>query len=63
MIESWQRLLFVLDFRADMFIDRLLSFLGPLSEDELDVFVTHAYRKVCRLEQELAKQKTLAQQR
>merc|ERR1712226_21315 len=36
---------------------------GPLSEDELDVFVTHAYRKVCRLEQELAKQKTLAQQR
>merc|ERR1712018_1084008 len=24
---------------------------------------THAYRKVCRLEQELAKQKTLAQQR
>merc|ERR1712018_796416 len=36
---------------------------GPLSEDELDVFVTHAYRKVCRLEQDLAKQKTLAQQR
>merc|ERR1719322_2069401 len=36
---------------------------GPLSEDELDVFVTHAYRKVCRLEQELAKQKMLAQQR
>ena len=36
---------------------------GPLSQDELDVFVTHAYRKVCRLQQELAKQKTLAQQR
>ena len=40
-----------------------LSNIGPLSEDELDVFVTHAYRKVCRLEQDLAKQKTLAQQR
>ena len=37
--------------------------LGPLSQDELDVFVTHAYRKVCRLQQELAKQKALAQQR
>ena len=45
-----------------LMIDFLLI-LGPLSEDELDVFVTHAYRKVCRLEQELAKQKTLAQQR
>ena len=36
---------------------------GPLTEDELDVFVTHAYRKVCRLQQELAKQTALTQQR
>ena len=46
-----------------MYNKNIYLFVGPLSEDELDVFVTHAYRKVCRLQQELAKQQTLAQQR
>jgi len=34
-----------------------------LTEDELNMFITHAYRKVLYLQQELAKQQTLEQQR
>ena len=34
-----------------------------MSEDELNMFITHAYRKVLHLQQELAKQQTLEQQR
>jgi len=34
-----------------------------LTEDELNMFITHAYRKVLHLQQELAKQQTLEQQR
>jgi len=36
---------------------------SQLSEDELNLFITHAYRKVLHLQQELAKQQTLEQQR
>jgi len=36
---------------------------SKLSEDELNMFITHAYRKVLHLQQELAKQQTLEQQR
>jgi len=36
---------------------------SKLSEDELNLFITHAYRKVLHLQQELAKQQTLEQQR
>jgi len=36
---------------------------SQLSEDELNLFITHAYRKVLYLQQELAKQQTLEQQR
>jgi len=34
-----------------------------LTEDELNMFISHAYRKVLYLQQELAKQQTLEQQR
>jgi len=36
---------------------------SKLTEDELNMFITHAYRKVLHLQQELAKQQTLEQQR
>jgi len=36
---------------------------GKLTEDELNMFITHAYRKVLFLQQELAKQETLEQER
>ena len=36
---------------------------GKLTEDELNMFITHAYRKVLFLQQELAKQQTLEQER
>ena len=36
---------------------------GRLSEDELNMFITHAYKKVLFLQQELAKQQTLEQER
>jgi len=36
---------------------------SKLSDDELNLFITHAYRKVMHLQQELAKQQTLEQQR
>ena len=36
---------------------------GKLSEDELNMFITHAYKKVLCLQQELAKQQTLEQER
>jgi len=31
---------------------------GALSEEDLNIFMTHAYRKVCQLQEELAKAKT-----
>jgi len=36
---------------------------GKLTEDELNMFITHAYKKVLFLQQELAKQQTLEQER
>ena len=36
---------------------------GKLSEEELNMFITHAYKKVLYLQQELAKQQTLEQER
>ena len=36
---------------------------SKLSESELNMFISHAYRKVLHLQQELAKQQTLEQQR
>ena len=36
---------------------------GKLTESELNMFITHAYRKVMFLQQELAKQQTLEQER
>ena len=36
---------------------------GKLTEDELNMFISHAYRKVLFLQQELAKQQTLEQER
>jgi len=36
---------------------------GKLTEDELNMFISHAYRKVLFLQQELAKQQTLEQDR
>jgi len=36
---------------------------GKLNEDELNMFITHAYKKVLCLQQELAKQQTLEQER
>ena len=36
---------------------------GKLTEEELNMFITHAYRKVMFLQQELAKQQTLEQDR
>ena len=36
---------------------------GKLSEDELNMFITHAYKKVLHLQQELARQQTLEQER
>jgi len=34
---------------------------GGLSEEELNIFMTHAYRKVCQLQDELAKAQTFSQ--
>merc|ERR1712050_751823 len=34
---------------------------GGLSEEELNIFMTHAYRKVCQLQDELAKAQTFNQ--
>merc|ERR1719433_909878 len=34
---------------------------GGLSEEELNIFMTHAYRKVCQLQDELAKEQTFNQ--
>ena len=36
---------------------------GKLNEDELNMFITHAYKKVLHLQQELARQQTLEQER
>jgi len=36
---------------------------GKLSEDELNMFITHAYKKVLHLQQELARQQTLEQEK
>lgn len=36
---------------------------GKLTEDELNMFITHAYRKVLFLQQQLAKQQTLEQEK
>eukprot|EP00092_Neocalanus_flemingeri_P070864 GFUD01087007.1.p1 GENE.GFUD01087007.1~~GFUD01087007.1.p1 ORF type:complete len:804 (-),score=353.89 GFUD01087007.1:241-2652(-) len=36
---------------------------GKLTEDELNMFITHAYKKVLFLQQEVAKQQTLEQER
>lgn len=36
-----------------------LSGGGSLSEDELNIFMTHAYRKVCQLQQELSEARTI----
>jgi len=36
---------------------------GKLTEEELNMFITHAYKKVLFLQQELAKQQTLEQER
>jgi len=36
---------------------------GKLTEEELNMFITHAYRKVMFLQQELAKQQTVEQER
>jgi len=36
---------------------------GKLTDDELNMFITHAYRKVIFLQQQLAKQQTLEQER
>ena len=36
---------------------------GKLTEDELNMFITHAYKKVLHLQQELARQQTLEQER
>jgi len=36
---------------------------GKLSEEELNMFITHAYKKVLHLQQELAKQQTWEQER
>merc|ERR1719470_127075 len=36
---------------------------GKLNEEELNMFITHAYKKVLHLQQELARQQTLEQER
>merc|ERR1711936_580785 len=36
---------------------------GKLTEEELNMFITHAYKKVMFLQQELAKQQTVEQER
>merc|ERR1719445_2266668 len=36
---------------------------GKLSEEELNMFITHAYKKVLHLQQELARQQTLEQEK
>jgi len=44
-----------------IFPGKSLSESGGLSEEELNIFMTHAYRKVCQLQDELAKAQLFSQ--
>ena len=47
---------------ASIMPDVKLGETGKLTDDELNMFITHAYKKVLCLQQELARQKTLEQE-